>query len=231
MGSESDTVKQPVRKLLHLLVVFSVPVLLSAGIIRLLLTPVFTQVEYQLPGFPTDPYGFSRQERLDYAGSARQYLVRNQDLDTLEILTFADGSRLFNARELSHLRDVKIVLRGLFRTAYAGVLVVLGAAVWSGKLDDWGTFVKAVSRGGWLTVGLVVLIIILSVLDFQSFFFKFHRVFFEGNTWLFYNSDTLIRLFPLRFWRDAFLLFGVLNLAGGLVLSRLPGWLDFPGDR
>lgn len=222
---------EPFRKVLHFLVVISVPVLLSAGIIRLLLTPAFTQLEYSMPGFPPDPYGFSRQERMRYAETARLYLVQDQGLKVLKELTFEDGSRLFNDRELSHLQDVKLVLRGLFRTAYAGILVVLVAAFWSGRQDDWGSFLRALSRGGWMTAGLVGLIIILSLLNFQSFFFKFHRVFFEGNTWLFYNSDTLIRLFPLRFWRDAFLLFGILNLTGGLVLVKLPDWVGSPGNR
>jgi integral membrane protein (TIGR01906 family) len=214
------------RKLLQILTALSVPVLLSALLIRLLLTPVFVEIEYRLPGFPEDSYGFSQQERLQYAHQARKYLVTDQDLASLEELTFAEGEPLFNERELSHLRDVKMVITGLYRVAWAGVVVGLAAAYWSYREKQWRMLIQAVSGGGWLTAGMVVLIITLSVLNFQSFFFKFHRVFFEGDTWLFYNSDTLIRLFPLRFWRDAFLLFGGLSLAAGAALAGLPAWMN-----
>lgn len=214
------------RKLLQILTALSVPVLLSALLIRLLLTPVFVEIEYRLPGFPEDSYGFSQQERLQYAHQARKYLVTDQGLASLEELTFAEGEPLFNERELSHLRDVKMVITGLYRVAWVGVVVGLAAAYWSYREKQWRMLIQAVSGGGWLTAGMVVLIITLSVLNFQSFFFKFHRVFFEGDTWLFYNSDTLIRLFPLRFWRDAFLLFGGLSLAAGAALAGLPAWMN-----
>ena len=45
------------------------------------------------------------------------------------------------------------------------------------------------------------------------------NLFFTGNSWLFYYSDTLIRLFPIRFWQDAFLLAAVVALGGGLGLA------------
>jgi integral membrane protein (TIGR01906 family) len=214
------------KKILQILAALSVPVVLSALLIRLLLTPVFVNLEYRLPGFPEDPYGFTQQDRLQYAHQARRYLVTDRSLDSLRELSFPGGEPLFNERELSHLRDVKVVIKGLYRVAWAGLVMGLAAAFWSYREKDWGLLIQAVSSGGWLTVGMVVLIITLSVLNFQSFFFKFHRVFFEGDTWLFYNSDTLIRLFPLRFWRDAFLLFGGLSLAAGAVLAGLPAWVD-----
>jgi uncharacterized membrane protein len=54
---------------------------------------------------------------------------------------------------------------------------------------------------------------------FDVFFTWFHGLFFEGDSWLFLFSDTLIRLFPIRFWEDAFLLAAVIALGGGLALA------------
>jgi len=68
-------------------------------------------------------------------------------------------------------------------------------------------------------VGLIAALGIgLSPEIFWSFFAGFHRLFFEGNSWLFAYSDTLIRLFPIRFWQDAFLLAALISSAGGLLL-------------
>ena len=64
------------------------------------------------------------------------------------------------------------------------------------------------------------LTVVFSLLAFRAFFTAFHRVFFEGDTWLFHYSDTLIRLFPERFWQDAFLWLGGLSLLAGGLLTR-----------
>jgi integral membrane protein (TIGR01906 family) len=49
--------------------------------------------------------------------------------------------------------------------------------------------------------------------SFSFVFVGFHLIFFEGDTWLFLYSDTLIRLFPTRFWRDVFIFVIALTLA------------------
>jgi integral membrane protein (TIGR01906 family) len=57
------------------------------------------------------------------------------------------------------------------------------------------------------------------LIAFSVFFVYFHEVFFDTGTWVFRFSDTLIRLFPERFWRDTFIAIGLLSLAGGLGLG------------
>ena len=56
-------------------------------------------------------------------------------------------------------------------------------------------------------------------------FFKFvilHKGFpFAEGSWQFYMNDTLIRLFPLPFWRDAYILVGLLSLIGAGLILRL----------
>ena len=71
-----------------------------------------------------------------------------------------------------------------------------------------------------LTVGLIVVIgMVINPDVFWSFFAGFHSLFFEGDSWLFLYSDTLIRLFPIRFWQDAFLLAAAIALGGGVALA------------
>jgi integral membrane protein (TIGR01906 family) len=75
---------------------------------------------------------------------------------------------------------------------------------------------------------MLLLMLVLTIglaFSFRYVFVGFHRIFFEGDTWLFQYSDTLIRLFPERFWRDAFVFVVVLTVGGvGLfhwIASRL----------
>jgi integral membrane protein (TIGR01906 family) len=66
---------------------------------------------------------------------------------------------------------------------------------------------------------LVVVLGILAATSFWQFFTVFHELFFTGNSWQFLFTDTLIRLFPMRFWQDAFLFVGILEVVVGLALG------------
>ncbi|MEW6717913.1 MAG: TIGR01906 family membrane protein [Chloroflexota bacterium] len=203
------------------LITLLVPLALVLSVVRLLLTPLFIQLEYHMPYFPADPYGFSLEERLYWSELSRQYLLNDEDITFLSNLRFEDGSPVFNERELRHMEDVKVILKRTM-TVLVGAWLVLTVRLYLATRHGWlKEYRQAVSRGGWLTVGVIGAIVAFSILSFNTFFIKFHRLFFEGDTWLFAYSDTLIRLFPERFWMDTFLVVGVLSLIGGCLL----GWL------
>ena len=69
------------------------------------------------------------------------------------------------------------------------------------------------------TLGIIGLILTTVILNFNALFSAFHKIFFEGDTWLFYFSDTLIRLFPMRLWQDLFIAIGVFTIAGALFFA------------
>ncbi len=188
--------------------------------LRLLLTPVFLHIEYRLPGFPPDEYGFSLEERLHYAGLSLEYLLNDADISFLGDLELPGGGQAFNERELSHMVDVKNVVQPALWAGYGVWLALLGLGVWARRGGWWTGYRAALRRGGWVTVGLVVLIGLGAAISFWEFFTLFHALFFEGDSWIFLYSDTLIRLFPIRFWQDAFLAAGLIALLGGLAL----GW-------
>ena len=209
------------------LVSMLVPIALIGFGLRVLLTPLFLRVEYNMPYFPPDEYGFTKEDRLKWAPYALDYLVNNEDISYLGDLTFEDGTPLYNERELSHMDDVKRVTQGALRVWYVslGLLALLG--VWAGFGQWWQDYRLGLMRGGWLMVGLAAVVGLIVVVGmvinpnvFWNFFAGFHSLFFEGDSWLFLYSDTLIRLFPIRFWQDAFLLAAVIALGGGVAL----GW-------
>jgi len=208
------------------LVAILVPLALIGLGLRVLLTPMFLQIEYNMPYFPSDTYGFTKEDRLKWAPYALDYLVNSADISYLSDLTFEDGSPLYNERELSHMKDVKRVTKAALILWYVVLAVLLGLAVWS-KFGHWEpAYRQGLMRGGWLMVGLAVTIGLIVVIGiaispdvFWNFFVGFHRLFFKGDTWLFLFSDTLIRLFPIRFWQDAFLLAAITALGGGIALG------------
>ena len=213
--------KTNLERILSGVITVSIPVVICVLSILFLLSQVFMNLEYQRPNFPEDQYGFSTEERLDFGNQTRSYLVTNTKLDGLRDLKFDSGDPLYVERELEHLEDVKIVLQGVFKVFWGAVIVLVLGGVYARFRNWWKGYTLSVSKGGWLTAGLLGTILFLSIVSFRSLFTNFHRIFFEGDSWLFQYSDTLIRLFPLRFWQDVFLVFGITTLTGGILL----GWL------
>ena len=161
---------------------------------------------------------FSQVDRLKWSQVAVDYLLNDADIDFLGDLQFPDGSSLYNERELSHMLDVKNLVQAGLPVWYGLLLTLLVLGLWSWQGGWWSEFCKGLGRGGRWTVLLVLLMILYVFINFDQLFTGFHRIFFEGDSWLFYFSDTLIRLFPMRFWRDAFILIGVITLGGGAAL-------------
>jgi integral membrane protein (TIGR01906 family) len=206
-------------RILAWLITILIPLALTFLGLRLLLTHAFPQVEYRTPGFPPDDYGFTLQERLHWGSLSIDYLVNNADISFLGNLTFPDGSPLFNERELSHMHDVKNVVQAVLWIGYATWIFLLGLGLWARFGGWWPEFRRGLQRGGWLMVGLVVVLGIFGATSFWQFFTLFHDLFFSAGSWQFQYSDTLIRLFPLPFWEDAVLFAGVLDVACGLALG------------
>jgi integral membrane protein (TIGR01906 family) len=214
------------KPILSLLVTLLVPLALIGIGLRILLTPLFLQVEYNMPYFPADEYGFTKEDRLKWAPYALDYLTNKEGITYLSDLEFDDGTPLYNERELSHMDDVKLVTQGALRVWYTTLALLLLLGVWAWFGGWWPDYRRGLWRGGWLIVGLAVTIGMIVVIGiavnpnvFWDFFAGFHSLFFEGDSWMFLYSDTLIRLFPIRFWQDAFLWAAAIALAGGIGLA------------
>jgi integral membrane protein (TIGR01906 family) len=212
-------IKERLLRILLGFVTVMTPLIILMVSIRLLIMPSFARFAYWLPDFPDDPYGFTVEDRLLWSEPSINYLVNNEDISYLSNLTFEDGEPIFNVRELSHMEDVKDVVTGM-RLAMVILAVVLFVIVLTAVRSDRKTaLILAIYRGGWATIGLIVAILAFVALNFDSLFSWFHQIFFESGTWQFYTSDTLIRLFPMRFWRDAFIFVGLQSLLyGGLLI-------------
>lgn len=188
--------------------------------VRILLIPGFPSVEYRMPGFPEDSYGFSYEERVKWAGYGIEYLLNNAGPEYLADLHFDNGADVFTSREVSHMLDVKIVVKQVLIVFMIALVlhIALGVLAWrQGWLAEYR---QGISRGGWFLLALIITLGLVAATSFWQFFSAFHALFFAGDSWLFAYSDTLIRLYPIRFWQDVILyVFGGSALVGGLL-----GW-------
>jgi integral membrane protein (TIGR01906 family) len=214
------------KRFLRWLIVIVVPLVLIMTAVRFFTLPWYPAWEYSRPNFPMDPLGMSDVERLRLAKECIRFLNSPYDSDILAELRYQDGSPVFNARELEHMDDVKIVYDRM--TIFVGslfllTLILTGVTVRKGKSVE---VYRSVSQGGVLTLIALIVIGLWMFTGFDAFFTAFHGVFFSEGTWLFSYTDALIRLFPIRFWQDAGTGIAILVVIVSLVLWRFEWLVD-----
>lgn len=207
--------KNPQNILFPILTII-LPLFLLFSSVRILFNPFFLDYEYGLAKFPPDEFGFTTAERLNLGKKSMDYLF-NSNATELSALKFDNGDPLFNEREVSHMSDVKNLVQAALKVWYGIILLIVLLAFVSWRRKWMPQFWRAVSYAGWLTIGLILLILVGVLINFDALFAGFHAIFFKGDTWLFYTSDTLIRLFPEKLWSDAFIFMGVFTLAWAVI--------------
>jgi len=183
-------------------------------------------------------YGFDRYEIAEYTRIERADLIEagkqirdyfNNDERDLIIRTYVGGvlvESLYNEREIHHMRDVKALVRGVYLVQmlivlYMAFYVVIG--FWLRRADFWETLGGDVSRGGKLTLVLVVVVGLFALVAFNQLFLLFHLISFSNDFWMLDpRRDYLIAMFPQGFFFDATMLIAFCTIAAAAVLVALP---------
>jgi integral membrane protein (TIGR01906 family) len=204
-------------KSLKLLIMLLIPILIIGGVLRVLATDAYLAFEYNKAGFPSDPFGFTDRQRFILASTDLHYVRAHLPGDELSKQSL-NGVTVYNPREVSHMADVQAVFQSILRVWWVAFIMFLlsGFGLWRNR--NRVAFASAIQTGGLLTSGIILTIGLLAVFAWQYWFNSFHLLFFKPGSWLFSYSDTLIRLFPMKFWFDATLTISLLSLVGGLVL-------------
>lgn len=204
-------------------VVFFLVIIL--GGIRFCLTSFFIDLEYRTPGFPEDQFGFTAHDRTQLAYQSVDYLLGNISDQDYQNLSFPDGRPIFNQRELSHMRDVRDLTVITMRIWYISLVALLLGIVLAFLLGWQRDLMKAGKTSATVILLFIFGVLLAVILNFNQLFTSFHSIFFEGDTWLFYTSDSLIRLFPTPFWVNVFVAIGVIAFTLALILYFSCGWL------
>lgn len=177
--------------------------------------------EYQR--IPPDRYGFTPEERLEYAHATLDYLQRSEPSDEviflLEELRLPNSNDpLYNEAEISHMVDVKD-LTDAIRTIWwiTAVVIILGLGYLFSQPGLRSVAYRAIYQGGWATVIILAAIALFIGVGWSIFFVQFHELLFPPGSWTFLYTDSLIRLFPEQFWFDI----GVIMSGGALLLGIL----------
>jgi integral membrane protein (TIGR01906 family) len=195
--------KKIISGALAAVLIVCLPFFLALTSLLPLITPLFLRIQYARPDVPPSTT-FTPEQRLAFAAASAHYLVSGEGIDYLADLETDDGQPLFNQRELTHMVDVKVLLRQAMLLDLAlGALVAASLSILLGFSELRGRAPLYLFAASLVAPGLAFASLIIVPLRFQWFFVEFHHVFFEGETWLFPRTDTLIQLFPEQFWFNA----------------------------
>ena len=206
------------------LIVIALLLIIVLGAVQVLTLDQYVGLEYGKTDFPPDPFGFSADQRLAYATTNFRFVREAQPLSALAEQKL-DGQPAYTTRELEHMQDVQSVYQAsaqIWQSALVLTLLLSFTLGWQAETRP--ALATAAKVGGLATAGLVGVIGLLAVVAWQFWFVAFHQVFFAAGTWSFEYSDTLIRLFPERFWLDAALTITGLSLTGGLAVATVSCW-------
>lgn len=208
------------------LIAFTVPPLLVVNAVRVLANDWFVRFELERDGFPPDRYGLIGSERLELALTGlRSIQPGSEGIALLERTTLPDRSRAFNTRELRHMADVRGVLGNALTAQLALLLLLLVLALALFRSPRWRAVVPRgllIGSLGMLAIAALATPVIL--LGFDGFFLRFHEVFFTGDTWRFSSKDTLLRLYPEVFWRNAAQLAAAIVVGQAIAFALVARW-------
>lgn len=201
------------------------PFVLIITSLYLFMTPQFIQWQYSQPDFPP----------------ADLFTPEQRTLNAIETVLYVRGDRseqqlrdlgVYNEREVKHLVDVYNVTKP-FLILNPLAMIAMAAAfffLWRDPLTRHNAGI-GLFFGGIFTFIVMAAIGLFAVFAFDAFFVAFHRVFFEGETWLFNYTDSLIQFYPELFWMKASYGIAVFVLGGAVLFTALGAWMMRRGAR
>lgn len=149
----------------------------------------------------------------------------NNKTKVIQISAVIDGKEtlVFNEKEISHMKDVKNLYQLLKRMIAVLLQIVFLLLIFIYIQYRKNTYhIFRYFRYALISFGVLVSVVIsISLMNFELFWDKFHRILFTNDLWLLDASkDRMINMFPLELFQSL-----VFNIIGWFVLGLTLLWL------
>jgi integral membrane protein (TIGR01906 family) len=194
-----------VRSLVSLAFVLLLPLLVISTSLRGLIT----DRDFMLRGFRDNQVatttGLDDAQLARIADAFVAYLQGPPGPIQMQVTAFGQTRALFNDREVTHMEDVQSLIQWFLRMQLvAAAVVVVRVAVGVAFDRSPAPIGREMLWSTGLMVALVVAVGLLSLMDFEALWTRFHQVAFRNDLWqLDPTRDYLIMLFPEPFWFTA----------------------------
>lgn len=152
----------------------------------------------------------------------------NGKTEKFEMIAEINGEEknIFNAKEQRHMKDVKGLVG--FATILLMILLIGVIAIYYYLLEDKERqLIRVAYSGSAVFYGVILVLLgIVSLVDFNAGFTVFHELFFRNELWILDPSkDVLLMLMPLQFFIDALkislIISAIIMAAGGILTWRV----------
>jgi integral membrane protein (TIGR01906 family) len=129
--------------------------------------------------------------------------------------------QLYSEKELIHLADVRVIIRLFFILQVISIvaLIAMGVLVFMGR--GLAEVLRGLQTGAAIAGLFTVVLIVWSMIDFNSLFLLFHYVSFSNNLWILDpTKDYLIMMFPEDFFNDSAIL-----IVSSILIESLVIWI------
>ncbi len=224
-----------VRVVLAIVFVVSLPLLIVSTNLR----GMVTDRQFLLAGFRDNDVG--AVTRLDdrqlerVADAFVAYFQAPPGRMDVQVTIGGQQRPLFNEREIVHMEDVQALIQLFLRLQIitAGVVLARLAFMLLVERSPRAMGLEMLWSAG-LVVVLVLLVGVLSFVDFTELWTRFHQVAFRNDLWLLDpRTDYLIMLFPEPFWFTATLRMatGTALMTAAVALIGFLVWRFGPPER
>lgn len=171
--------------------------------------------------------GIEREDLIQVGSEIRGYLHSMRESLDVRTTIYGREQALFNYREVIHMADVKDLLWVIYGAGALSLLFMAGVGAVGFRREGRAfapTLCRRILWGAEATVGLGVLVGLISLVAFDQLFLLFHQVSFANDFWqLDPRRDFLVMMFPEGFWLDATFFVAYLTLGGAAVLGVASG--------
>ncbi len=151
---------------------------------------------YAKKDFPKDRYGLPDKHRKELAKLGLRAVLSDEAFEEFKRAKLPDGRPAFRQEEVRHMHDVKEFLKKFFPAVYlATILWLIGFLI--SRSPNYLIF------SGLMGILTLSLLGILVFSNYNKAFEIFHIITFDPYSWRFKYTDTLIRIYPMKFWFEA----------------------------
>lgn len=181
--------------------------LLSALLVSCILSLCFYQPFYSYEYRKNETAaetGMNAQGMMESTETILDYLQGRRDDVIVEENVYGSVREVFSEKERLHMIDV----RDLYRKSLCGMYVLYGLGIiflMIGLYRSHGHYsIRNMEYGALLVLGIVLVVLVLSLTDFDTFWYQLHTIIFPDNMyWLLDpNVSIMINLFPGTFFFD-----------------------------
>jgi integral membrane protein (TIGR01906 family) len=168
--------------------------------------------------------GIPESELIRANTAIRNYLADSDTPPLAPQVTDSSGETisLFNAKEISHMADVRSLVQLMFTVQMITMAIALTLAVVMIMLWPARVLAAATLWAGLLMTSGLAMVGALAMTGFDGAWTQFHQLAFTNELWkLNPFTDHLIQMYPEAFWMDVSMAIGMLLIVQAFALSAL----------